>query len=267
MGGSGGDSTIQYVELRMTTDFQNLVDPHQVCFYDTLGALAGTFNFPANAPSGLHHSIIIGTTEFRDNLPSVIQPDFVFDATTMTPSSNTHPVPTAGRIVFGTQSGITPCGSIVDSVAYGGYSGTQPMAFGTPDDEVIPTTDICDDPPDDPGSFACALKFVAPLVCPPTQFGCPTSANNQTDYAVRQAAPCNNAAQCSSSVAPDSDADTVPDVTDNCISTPNLDQRDSDGDNVGDVCDPDVDGDGIPNTSDNDDDADGYWDADETAKE
>ncbi|PHS08122.1 MAG: hypothetical protein COA88_07465 [Kordia sp.] len=72
---------------------------------------------------------------------------------------------------------------------------------------------------------------------------------------------------------PDADGDGVPDVTDNCINTPNSDQADEDGDNVGDVCDncptvanadqadadmdnigdvcEDLDGDGILNDVDN----------------
>jgi len=214
MAGTGGSTNIQYVELRMTADSQNVVDPHQICFYDSTDMLTGVFNFPGDALIDTNHSILIGTTQFRDDLPAVIQPDFVFDAATMTPSTNTHPVPTAGRIVFGTQVGMVPCSSIVDSVAYGGYMGSQPMIFGTPDDEVIPTTDICDDPPDDLGSFACALTFVSTLVCPPTQFGCPTPANNKTDYTVKQAAPCNNAGGCSSSVTLDNDGDGIPDATD-----------------------------------------------------
>lgn len=59
--------------------------------------------------------------------------------------------------------------------------------------------------------------------------------------------------------AEDSDADGIPDATDNCVTVANLDQHDDDGDGVGDACDPcpqiketteDSDGDGIPNDCD-----------------
>lgn len=80
--------------------------------------------------------------------------------------------------------------------------------------------------------------------------------------------PSTTNASCQATV--DSDGDTRPDVTDNCPADPNTDQADLDGDDVGDVCDPDVDGDGEPNAADNcefianpdQDDADGDGDGD-----
>ena len=48
----------------------------------------------------------------------------------------------------------------------------------------------------------------------------------------------------------DTDHDGILDVDDNCISTPNPDQADMDGDGIGDVCD-DSDGDGLVDSEDN----------------
>ncbi len=43
----------------------------------------------------------------------------------------------------------------------------------------------------------------------------------------------------------DTDLDTIVDVIDNCVNTPNPDQTDTDGDGMGDACDPDDDNDGL----------------------
>lgn len=48
----------------------------------------------------------------------------------------------------------------------------------------------------------------------------------------------------------DTDADSLPDASDNCPAVANIDQANFDGDSLGDVCDPDDDNDGIIDTSD-----------------
>ena len=48
----------------------------------------------------------------------------------------------------------------------------------------------------------------------------------------------------------DLDNDGILDVDDNCPFVVNDDQLDTDGDGIGDACDPDVDGDGVPNEND-----------------
>ncbi len=60
------------------------------------------------------------------------------------------------------------------------------------------------------------------------------------------------AALCQYMTSPvDTDHDGINDPCDNCANAYNLDQDDVDGDNLGDVCDPDSDNDGILNTTDN----------------
>ena len=49
----------------------------------------------------------------------------------------------------------------------------------------------------------------------------------------------------------DTDLDGIPDSEDNCRLAANPEQRDIDGDGIGDLCDMDIDGDGVPNGVDN----------------
>jgi len=75
-----------------------------------------------------------------------------------------------------------------------------------------------------------------------------------------------------SSPTTDLDGDTIPDARDNCITVPNQDQINTDGDSAGDACDAlpedetetkDFDGDGFGDNRDPDDDNDGTPDVDD----
>jgi hypothetical protein len=63
----------------------------------------------------------------------------------------------------------------------------------------------------------------------------------------------------------DSDGDGVPNSSDNCPDDANEDQQNTDGDTLGDACDPDIDGDGVANGSDDDADGNGVLNPDEAA--
>ena len=73
---------------------------------------------------------------------------------------------------------------------------------------------------------------------------------------------------------PDTDGDGIPDDVDNCLTTANTDQLDTDNDRLGDVCDSDDDNDGLDDTIENtlgtnplviDSDGDGLSDSNEVS--
>jgi hypothetical protein len=63
--------------------------------------------------------------------------------------------------------------------------------------------------------------------------------------------PCPFDANVTTCSGGDTDGDGIPDAVDNCLLASNKDQKDTNGNGLGDRCDPDADGDGIANGNDN----------------
>jgi len=122
----------------------------------------------------------------------------------------------------------------------GGPCGTTPNARYACGDDGTPFCDVplCENQQLDPGE----VDVDCGGNCPPCTLG--RTCNGNTDCASGRCI----AGSCAGA---DRDRDGIADAVDNCPFTYNPDQRDTDGDGLGDVCDPDIDGDGVPNDLDN----------------
>ncbi len=78
---------------------------------------------------------------------------------------------------------------------------------------------------------------------------CDTDKDNDSISDSEDPCPYNPENTCNPDI--DKDEDDIPNDSDNCPDIQNHDQIDSDGDGIGDVCDPDRDGDGFDDANDN----------------
>ncbi|MDO8617058.1 MAG: thrombospondin type 3 repeat-containing protein [Dehalococcoidia bacterium] len=231
MGGANGDASIGYVELKMIGP-QNLLvgGGTQLRFFDDAGNLTGTYTFTTNAPSAVNSSILIGTSNFALN--STIPPDYTM------PLGMNIPAP-AGKVQFTGNSNCAATGTIIDSVAYGSYTGssTQPPAMPAPVD--------CPPLPAAPLGPAPALTITGAQAIVLNNLN-NTCSNNSTEYPLPLTdvsmgmAYGNNAGAVGHVCVPgpcppptatptptptpgpgDADSDGVPDATDNCPNWPN----------------------------------------------
>ena len=117
MYGAGGDSSIQFIELKMQAGGQNFVSGTKLVFYDAAGTKTAVFTLPANVTNGANgSSILIGTTQFA--AASSVGVDFTM------PSNVNGP---AGKVCFTYPNETT----LIDCVAYGSFTGGT-AEFGTP---------------------------------------------------------------------------------------------------------------------------------------
>ncbi len=131
----GGDSTKQFIEIRMLASSQNFVANSVLAAFDVTGAYVGDILvLPSNVPnSGSGVRWLVETANFQATFPG-IAPDFVMPAGIL---------PTGGGMLcFGGGGGILPqnpptwnrsvFSNYVDCVAYGTYAGPANPIIGTP---------------------------------------------------------------------------------------------------------------------------------------
>ncbi|MFN7950780.1 MAG: hypothetical protein U0610_03560 [bacterium] len=105
----------QFVELRMCTANQNLVDQHPVTFYSKTGAVLGSVSFGGDLAHGASQSRVLVAT-------SSAEAAFHVSADLRMPADL---VPSGGKVCFDPSFG-------VDCIAWGNYSNLPDAAVGTP---------------------------------------------------------------------------------------------------------------------------------------
>ncbi len=122
MFGAGGDTNLQFVEIKMLTSGQNLVHNTRLSAWNADGSFFGVLLLvPSDVPNGTAGGTwIMGTADLQAT--SGMRPDFTFPAVTL---------PATGMICWGAPGFITPDPSTwdpsnplnyVDCLPYGGYT-------------------------------------------------------------------------------------------------------------------------------------------------
>lgn len=160
MAGANGDTSIQYVELRLAAGLlTGATNSTKLLFFDASGnqtgafTLGSTFGF-SNTPG----SILLGTAGLQ--AAAGVTPDFIIPANVIAP---------AGKIQFVHTTDCLLTGTIIDSVAYGSFTGT--VDCGTTPTVALPTA----------GTQALTLQNLMN-----------TCSDNSTEYALQAAAPRTN---------------------------------------------------------------------------
>ena len=155
MAGANGNTSQQYVELRMSTAFQGFVTGTELRFLDAAGTTTGGFTLTSsviNTAAG--SSILIATTGLQT--AAGITADFTMPANVIAP---------AGRVEFLGNFNCLPSGlsssNIIDSVAYGAYSGDNGSA---PEMGAQCGADVIDDDGDGMVNDGCIAVSVAELL-------------------------------------------------------------------------------------------------------
>lgn len=122
LGSWRGDDTIQFVELIMVEDFQNILNTRAaLVFEDATGSIEQTFLFTKNVTFGvLGATVLLGTArmgELAQMVPDLVLPDGLLS-------------PSGGRVCYRAADALGTF-STIDCLAYGNFSGSNGK-FGAP---------------------------------------------------------------------------------------------------------------------------------------
>lgn len=109
----------------------------------------------------------------------------------------------------------------------------------------------CDGPPDDDVAWKNHGQYVSCVARHSIRFFKRGILSNKERRAVRTSAAHSTCGKRHPVAGTDDDGDGIPNAVDNCPTVSNPRQIDTDGNGIGDACDPDKDGDGVLNASDN----------------
>lgn len=215
MAGANGDSTIQYVELRMSAAGQTAVAGSVLRFFDSAGTETGTFTLPSSLPFGSNSaagsSILIATANLQT--AASVTADFTMPTNVLSPN---------GKVQFTGSFNCNLSGTVIDSVAYGSVSaGVPDCPLGAPVNAAAPALPTV-------GTDAITLNNL--------NLQCGAAGNdNSTEYALLTAVPRNNAGVVGSFGPPpvDSDGDGLTDAQEATLGT-NPNNPDTDGDGLND---------------------------------
>src|SRR5262245_25964614 len=126
MTGFNGDSSIQFVEMRMSDASQNdWANRTRLVFSNAVGTEVGEFLITSNPPGGTNRSVLFATQAFA-NLPGAPVPDFIIPAGLLRPGS--------GKVCFKSPSPANDGGDpfpVILCLSYGTFTG-NPEGGGTP---------------------------------------------------------------------------------------------------------------------------------------
>ena len=246
----GGDAAARNLALKLVLNSHFYLDPTS----NFSEAAAAIVQSDVDVYGGTHVSTIESVFNNRGITPAASPDDFPFSYMRILHSDAARDLDI--QINVGSQTSPLCTINVWDPTpssasALAGYDNVSACAAYLPPSSSVPWyVEIRDVDPD--GNVGTLAEFAIAPEGPTVCLADDTPKNIIDGGTIYGTVTCANFVQALSSCdANDSDCDTIPDTSDNCILVSNPDQTDTDGDGAGDACDSDDDNDTVPDASDN----------------